>query len=462
MRDPRPTVRRLTPWLLALASAIALSACVTGDPPPPQDDEDPSGTLVVLLTGLPVGALADVSVSGPSGFSESVATSETFIGLAPGQYTISASSVSFDGVEYAANVSGSPATVTDGGTTTATVAFAATSTEPGDLAVTIAGLPDGVNAAVQVTAPSGTTTALTQSQTLAGVDPGTYTIEAASVTVGDDVYAATVNSSPAIVPAGGSVTVSVTYTFLDPTAFGTLQVDIVGLPDGVAADVGVTGFGFEQQLTQSTTLTFLTPGNYTVTAANVLADGLDHATIVTGSPALVLPDQTTTVTVLYQPFIAADGDAFSNPGLHARFRNTSPNPVYVEGLLFNAANPIDTKGIQLRSAVADPANPDDFVAFELIFGQSSTRQINLALDCGREREGGGSIVRARLRVAGSGAQVSTAINCNSDRNFTLNSANGRDYIVEVSAGHNDPFYTDYVLSIDAFCFQGCDYQPFEE
>lgn len=460
MRDPGSTLRRLTPWLLALASAVALSACATGEPPP-QDDEIPNGTLVVLLTGLPLDALADVAVSGPGGFTESISASETFLGLTPGVYTLSASSVAFEGIEYAATVSGSPATVTDGGTTTATVAFAATSTEPGDLVVTITGLPDGVNADVEVTAPSGTTTSLTASQTFTDVEPGSYTVTAASVTNGDDVYAATVSSSPATVPAGGSVTVSVTYTFLDPTAFGTLQVDIVGLPDGVAADVSVTGFGFEQQLTQSTTLTLLTPGNYTVTGANVLADGLDHATIITGSPTLVLPDETTTVTVLYQPFIAADGDAFSNPGLHARFRNTSPNPVYVEGLLFNAANPIDTKGIQLRSAVADPANPDDFVAFELIFGQSNTRRINVALECGREREGGGTIVRARLRVAGSGSLVGT-VNCDSDSNFTLNSANGRDYVVEVSAGHNDPFYTDYVLSIDAFCFQGCDYQPFQE
>jgi hypothetical protein len=460
MRDHRPTVRRLTPWLLALACAAVLSACETGGQQPPPEDEIPNGTLVVAVTGLPAGALANVAVSGPGTFSETIDASETFVGLTPGQYAVNATTVSFEGIEYAANVSGSPATVTDGGTATTTVTFAATSTDPGDLVVTITGLPVGVDADVDVSGPAGFSQSLTASQTFTDVDPGSYTVTAASVSDGDDVYAPTVSSSPATVPAGGSVTVTVTYTFLDPTAFGALQVNVVGLPDGTDGDVTVTGFGFEQQLTQSTTLTFLAPGNYTVTGANVFADGLDHATIITGSPALVLPDATTTVTVLYQPFVPIDGDALSNPGLHALFRATSPNPVFVEGLLFNAANPIDTKGIQLRNELADPANPDDFLAFELIFGQSDTRRINVALECGREREGGGSIVRARLRVAGTLSNVGT-VNCNSNSNFTLNSANGRNYVVEVSAGHNDPFYTDYVLSIDAFCFQGCTYQPYE-
>ena len=460
MRDHRPTLHRLAPWLLALACAAVLSACETGGQQPPPEDEIPNGTLVVAVTGVPAGALANVAVSGPGTFSETIDASETFVGLTPGQYAVNATTVSFEGIEYAANVSGSPATVTDGGTATTTVTFTATSTDPGDLVVTITGLPGGVDADVDVAGPAGFSQSLAASQTFTDVDPGTYTVTAASVSDGDDVYAPTVSSSPATVPAGGSVTVTVTYTFLDPTAFGTLQVDIVGLPEGSAADVTVTGFGFEQQLTQSTTLTLLTPGNYEVAGANVFADGLDHATIITGSPALVLPDATTTVTVLYQPFVPIDGDALTNPGLHARFRNTSPNPVSVEGLLFNAANPIDTKGIQLRNEVADPANPNDFIAFELIFGQSDTRRINIALECGREREGGGSIIRARLLVAGTFNSLGS-VNCNADRNFTLDSANGRDYIVEIAAGHKDPFYTDYVVSIDAFCFQGCDYQPFE-
>lgn len=461
MRDHRPHRHGLTPWLLVLACATVLSACATGGQGAPPDDEIPNGTLVVAITGLPTGALAAVGVSGPSGFAETISASETFVGLTPGQYTIAASDVAFEGIDYEATVSGSPATVTDGGTTTATVSFAAASTEPGDLVVTISGLPGGVNADVDVTGPSGFTAALTASQTFTDVDPGSYTITAASVSDGSDVYAATVSTSPAIVPAGGSVTVTVTYVFLDPTAFGTLQVDVVGLPDGIAGDVTVTGLGFQQDLSATTTLALLVPGNYTVTAANVLADGLDHAAIITSSPALVLPNETTTVTVLYQPFVPVDGDALTNPGLHALLRSTSPNPVWVEGLLFNAADPIDTKGIELRSELADPANPDDYLAFELLFGQNNTHRINIALECGREREGGGSIIRARLRVAGS-LSIVGSVNCDTNRNFTLDSANGRDYIVELSANHDDPFYTDYVLSIDAFCFQGCTYEPYEE
>src|SRR5678815_706324 len=53
---------------------------------------------------------------------------------------------------------------------------------------------------------------------------------------------------------------------------GSLTVTVIGLPSGVSPSVTVTGpSGFSRTITASETLTALTPGSYTVTAATVNA-----------------------------------------------------------------------------------------------------------------------------------------------------------------------------------------------
>lgn len=73
---------------------------------------------------------------------------------------------------------------------------------------------------------------------------------------------------------------------------GELAVIAYKLPAGVPAAVHVAGPGnFSQDITQSTTLAKLAPGNYTVTAANVVHDTVTH---VPSAPA-----QTAAVTISY-------------------------------------------------------------------------------------------------------------------------------------------------------------------
>ena len=84
-------------------------------------------------------------------------------------------------------------------------------------------------------------------------------------------------------------------------ATGALQVDITGLPAGIAAAVVVEGpGGFTQQLTQSRTLSALSVGPYTVSAGTVSG----FTAQVSGSPATVSAGATVLVRVAY---VAADG-----------------------------------------------------------------------------------------------------------------------------------------------------------
>ena len=150
-------VRRSRAWSRArlfgmvLAVVGIMAACTTA---PPVDNSP--GTLVVLVNGLPAGASGAVTITGPSSFAEQLTASETLAGLTVGSFTVAAANVSFEGIDYAATVTGSPANVTPNGVTTATVTYAATSVAPGDLTVTISGLAGGVDAAVTVTGPVGT------------------------------------------------------------------------------------------------------------------------------------------------------------------------------------------------------------------------------------------------------------------------------------------------------------------
>jgi uncharacterized protein YjdB len=59
------------------------------------------GSLVLTLSGLPDGAIANVVVTGPYGFSQGVTASTTLTPLVPGRYTIAASNVVVSGVVYA-------------------------------------------------------------------------------------------------------------------------------------------------------------------------------------------------------------------------------------------------------------------------------------------------------------------------------------------------------------------------
>ncbi len=86
-----------------------------------------TGSLAIAVT-VPTGVTPTVTITGPSGYSKTLSSSQTLTSLATGSYTITASTGltvdSIVSIAYAGTVTGSPASVTANGAATATVTYA--------------------------------------------------------------------------------------------------------------------------------------------------------------------------------------------------------------------------------------------------------------------------------------------------------------------------------------------------
>ena len=165
--------------------------------------------------------------------------------------------------------------------------------ERGSLAVTIAGLPTGQAAAVAVTGPGGFSRALTATTTLDDLLPGNYGITATNVEhTTEGRWVPTPADQSIVIPAGaGTTNATVTYSL----ATARLAVNITGLPAGVNASVTVSGpAGYNNVLTSSTAINLLTPGAYTISAANVVSGAVTY-TPTPPTQTIQLPASTTQV-----------------------------------------------------------------------------------------------------------------------------------------------------------------------
>ena len=251
------------------------------------------GSLRVNVAGVPAGATAAVSVTGPNGFAQSLTVSSTLSGLTPGSYTVVATAISAGGFSYAPTPASQAAAVSINATTTVAVTYAATT---GSLAISINGLPGGTAAAVTVTGPAGFSQSVTAGSALTGLAPGSYTVAAASVSSGGQTYTPSPVSQAAAVTAGATASATVNYAGNS----GNLAVTVTGLPGGVVAAVTVTGPGaFSQSLTGTQTLTGLTAGTYTIVATNVTSAGIVYLAGPASQPATVSVGVTTAATVAY-------------------------------------------------------------------------------------------------------------------------------------------------------------------
>ena len=131
--------------LSCLAFCILLIACSeTGTPTDPTNPTPPpaanTGNLQLTVEGLPSGAEADVSVTGPEDYSTAVTGSQTLQSLRTGSYTVSAETVSYQGVSYTAliaepDLAEVTVDVTEGETVAVTVTYTSIGeVGPGELA----------------------------------------------------------------------------------------------------------------------------------------------------------------------------------------------------------------------------------------------------------------------------------------------------------------------------------------
>jgi hypothetical protein len=235
-----------------------------------------TGGLQVTASGLPPAGGAEIQVVGPGGFSQTLSGSQLFTNLAPGQYTIHASSVTAGGDVYIPEPTLQVTHISAGVVPAlASVSYAmATAT----LTVTVSGLSAGTSANILVTGPAGFAASLAGSAVIAGLAPGQYNITANNVSSSGVGYGPQPAAQTAVLNGGGAATVTVAYAATD----GALSVTISGLPGGTGATVAVSGpGGFAQNISASQTLSGLVPGTYAINAANVSSGG----TLFTPTPS---------------------------------------------------------------------------------------------------------------------------------------------------------------------------------
>ena len=216
---------------LPLLLVSALLACGGGGGP----TGPVTGSLAVAVSGLPAGASAAVSVSGPGGFARTVTGSETLSNLTPGGYSLSASTVTFGGSAFAPTPSTQSITVSQGDTPAA--AAVAYETVVTGLTVTVDGLPAGAAGDVTVTGPGGFSQTITATQSFSNLTAGTYTITANSVSSSGNDYSPNPPSQTAAVSTGAIATAAVSYTVVVPGALN-LRIDGMYLTQSVQTYAG--------------------------------------------------------------------------------------------------------------------------------------------------------------------------------------------------------------------------------
>ena len=131
-----------TRFLAALT--LSLAACSGDGPSDPGELPVQYGSLVVTIGGLPAGATANVTVTGPGGFTRVVTSTTTLTTLSAGSYSLMVADVTHGGSTY----TGSPASQT------LVVAAGAAVNAPGvsyviatgSLSITLGGLPQSTPA----------------------------------------------------------------------------------------------------------------------------------------------------------------------------------------------------------------------------------------------------------------------------------------------------------------------------
>ncbi|HMG70778.1 MAG TPA: PQQ-dependent sugar dehydrogenase [Gemmatimonadaceae bacterium] len=275
--------------------SLLLGALVAGcgdssTPPPPA-----VGALAVEVGGLPAGAVPAVTISGPSGYSHNLTSSETLPALEEGSYTLTAADVTAGGVRYAATPPTQTVTVVGDAVGVATTIKYAAAT--GRLTLTVSGLVAPAAAAIAVSGPNGFARTVTTTTTLDVLAPGNYTLTTSDVQAGGKTY----HPDPATQTVAVSASPSPAVTAVAYGA-GTAAIDlsIAGLPAGTDAAVTVTGAdALSRPITTSTTLRNLEAGSYTIAATTVASSLTTHAPAVASQSVNVTVGGTVSATVTY-------------------------------------------------------------------------------------------------------------------------------------------------------------------
>ncbi|MBB5020350.1 hypothetical protein HNQ59_003669 [Chitinivorax tropicus] len=110
-----------------------------------------TGSIRVVLTGLPDGALADVSLTAPGGATQPVQTTQTISNLSPGNYALAANAMMVANIQYLPQPTSQTISVVAGGHIEAVVRFQAANS----LTLSLRKAMEGLDRPVYLTAPAG-------------------------------------------------------------------------------------------------------------------------------------------------------------------------------------------------------------------------------------------------------------------------------------------------------------------
>lgn len=147
-------VDRVRMFILSLLLLLAGCGGGGGNPGTPGTPNPPptagTGSLQVMVNGLPAGLNAVVRLTGPNNFSRDLTGTQTLSDLSAGSYSVAASSVTLGSTTYTPTPAVQSVVVTAGASATATVAYAGTA-----LALALADIGPTFTSPTFVTAPPG-------------------------------------------------------------------------------------------------------------------------------------------------------------------------------------------------------------------------------------------------------------------------------------------------------------------
>jgi glucose/arabinose dehydrogenase len=274
---------------LTLSLFLATFACSEASTVPK------TAQLRVFIDGLPAGTAPAVVVTGPDAFRQQLDSGRTLTGLAEGTYSITASPVVTASQRYAATPPSQSVTVTSASQANASpISYRVVSVQ---LTVSVIGLPAAAPASVLLFGPNGFTRTITATTQIGLLEPGAYTIAAASVQAAGKTYRAVRAST--VLQLSEFVPLVATTVEYGPGS-GSLGITISGLPAATDAAVTITGpGGFSRPLTESGALGNLEGGRYTITAASVGSALATHVPSPAAQTVDVSDGVTSTATVAY-------------------------------------------------------------------------------------------------------------------------------------------------------------------
>lgn len=167
-----------------------------------------TGSLAVVVAGLPGGATGSVSITGPGGYARTVTSTTTLGLLAPGSYRLTAANVSAAGTTYLPSPASQSVTVVASLVAApATVSYALAT---GAVTISTSGLAGGATPTFSLTGVGAPRTA-SGAGTVSSLPVGSWTITANPVLSGATTYTPSPSSQSVTITANGTTTAAFSY-----------------------------------------------------------------------------------------------------------------------------------------------------------------------------------------------------------------------------------------------------------